>query len=303
MRVRPVLRAEFSHPTIGGVISVGTLAAVLLTARWPFTCSKAVESFERISSSEVRISDFRKIFLPQPGYIAQSVTFTRGGPGNGPLATIRKITCRATWLALITFTHRINSMDLEGLKIEIPAHLPPPVRKHTEAEAKTTVTRLVANGTVLEIASRRGVLPTLRIDFPGLVLGDVGKDKSIMVWAHVQNPNPPGDLRVSGSVGPLVLGKIAQTPVSGVFQLLRADLGAYKVIDGNLTSAGRFDGTLGRAEVSGRAEIPDFEVTSSHHSLGLTTEYRAAVDGVTGDVAIESAQTHFLGTTLVAQGA
>ena len=100
----------------------------------------------------------------------------------------------------------------------------------------------------------------------------------------------------------MLFATIAKTRISGDFHLLHADLGAYRVIKGDLTAAGRFDGTLGRAEVLGRAEIPDFEVRSSHHSLRLTTEYRAFVDGTAGNVAVESAEAHFLGTTLTAHG-
>jgi len=281
------------------------LAGVLLVlaTRWPFTRGATIESLEQVFASEVHIPRFEKTFFPNPGYIAENVTFTRGeAPGVRPIASIRKITCRASWLALITFTHRIKRMDLVGLKIYIPAHVPPPVRKHEEPAIKTTVTDLFANGTMLEFAPRHPGGQTIRFEFPELAIGNVAKDKSIHFRAKVQNPNPPGELRVSGAVGPLKMGRIGETEISGSFRLLHADLGAYKVIAGDLSGGGRFNGTLRQAQIAGNATIPNFEVTSSRHSLGLTAEYRAVVNGTNGDVAVESAQAHFRGTTLNAHG-
>lgn len=306
MRLPARLGAHFLHHLkIGGVILLIALGGALAVAawNWPFTRKATIESLEQVSASEVHISDFRKIFFPHPGYIARAVTFTRGNSEGGrPIVRIEKITCRATWPSLLTFTHRIKRIELEGAQIYIPPRMPPAVRERAGAAIKTTVTDLIANGTALEIAPKGQDGHTIRFDFPELVVSNLARNKPIHFQTKIKNPNPPGELRVSGVVGPLMLGEAGQTQISGSFRLLDADLGSYKVIGGNLSATGRFNGRLGRAEIVGHAEIPNFEVTSSHHSLGLTTEYRAVVNGTDGDVTVESAQAHFLGTSLSARG-
>lgn len=284
------------------VILVGA-ALLILAARWPFTRRATIQSLEQVSASEVQIIGFRETFFPSPGYIAQEVTLSRDHrPGVRPIATIAEINCRTTWPSLITFTHRISRMDLEGVQIYIPAHVPPPVRRHPEPVIKTTVTELSANGTVLEIAPRQPGGQTVRFDFPQLALGNLGRNKAIEVRTLMRNPNPKGDLAVSATVGPLMMGKVAATPIFGSYQFRHADLSSFKNVAGDLSADGRFKGRLGRAEVAGIARIPNFEVTRSRHSLGLSAEYLTTVDGTNGDVVLESAQAHFLGTTLIARG-
>ena len=303
MAVKP--GAQFLHRLkIGSVILLILLVGVLLVlaAKWPFTREATSKSLEQVSFSDIRIADFRMIFLPHPGYVAQQVTFARGRGGTRPIARISKVTCRSTWITLISFTHRIQRMDLEGLQIYIPAQVPPAIHKHAEAKIKTTVTELAANGTVLEIAPRHPGGQTVRFKFPELVTGNLAKNKAITFRADIRNPNPPGEMRLSGTVGPFTLEKVSQMPISGSFRLVHADLSAYKVIAGDLSAEGRFDGKLGHALVAGRAEIPNFAVTKSHHSLELTAEYRATVDGTTGDVTVASTQAHFFNTTLIGRG-
>jgi hypothetical protein len=284
------------------VCLVGVLLVIAL--KWPFTLRSTRESLERISESRVEIAHFRTLIFPHPGYVAQEVNFRRTeAPGGKPIAAIVKMTCRTSWLALLTFTHRIDRMDLEGVKVYIPAQVPAPIRKDSDQKIQTTVTELIANGTVLEIASRHGGNQSLRFDFPRLILNEVARQKPIHVRAEVHLPTPPSNLKVYGTVGPFRKGQIGETKLSGDFHLTDADLSTYQVIEGDLSSEGRFEGALAHVRLAGRARIPNFEVTSSRHPLGLTVEYQTTVNGTNGDVALQSAQAHFMNTTLLAQGA
>ncbi len=301
-----VHHSRFSHGLTGTlIVLLGLLCLVLaiLALRWPFTREATIRSLEQVSASDVKIDRFDKSFFPRPGYIAEGVTFSRDSAVNSrPLASIGKLTCRASWFALLTFTHRIRRMDLEGVHVYIPAHVPPAIRKHPKAAIATTVTDLFANGAVLEIAPRHGGSPTQRFDFPELVLSNLARNKAIRFRAFMLNANLIGQLRTVGTVGPLTLGRIAETQISGDYKLRHNDLSTHRVVAGTLSADGRFSGTLGRAEVSGRANIPDFEVTRSNHSLGMTAEFNAIVDAIKGDVTVRSAEAHFLSTTLIAQG-
>jgi hypothetical protein len=306
MKVREIVNRhpKLRHWRIGVVILLALFGAILciLAARWPFTQRATVRSLEQISLSDVNIGRFEKKFFPHPGYIAQEVTFTRGNAANTPpLASIDKLTCRASWFSLLSFTHRITRMDLEGLRIYIPTHLPPAIRKHPQAPIETTVTDLFANGAVLEIAPRHGGSQTERFDFPELALSSLARKKAVHFRTLTLNAKLIGQLKAIGSVGPLRLGQIAEAPLSGNYQI-RDDLSKHKVVAGILSAEGQFNGTVGRAEVAGRAAISDFEIMSSRHSQGVTAEYRAVVNGVKGDIEIQSAEAHFLRTTLLAHG-
>ncbi|HEX4769896.1 MAG TPA: AsmA-like C-terminal region-containing protein [Bryobacteraceae bacterium] len=270
---------------------------------WPFTSKATIASLERVSASEVEVAHFHKLFFPKPGYIAEDVKFKRPtAPHDRPLATIAKITCLDNWLALLTFTHTIDRMNLEGVQVYIPSHVPPPIHKHPNETIKTTVTELIANGAVLDIAPRQTGGQTLRFEFPQLIVKNVQRNKALRFTSEVNIPTPPGRLNVSGAVGPFRAGQIGETNLSGDFHLHHADLGMYKVIAGIVSADGSFQGALAHVRLSGRAQIPNFEVTSSRHSLGISVEYRTLVNGTNGDVAIQSAQAHFMDTTLFAHG-
>jgi hypothetical protein len=116
------------------------------------------------------------------------------------------------------------------------------------------------------------------------------------------NSHLAGRAEVVGSVGPLRVNDLNGTNLAGVFRLTNLDLRWYKVVAGVVSADGRFQGSLGRTEVMGHATIPDFEVTRSHHSQPLRAEYHLLVNGIRGDVAIESATARFLNSTLVAHG-
>src|SRR3954453_10913460 len=108
------------------IVLLGLLGIVLaiLAVNWPFTQEATIRSLEQVSASVVKIGRYEKVFFPHPGYIASDVTFSRESAANSrPLGSIGKLTCRASWHTLLTFTHRIARMDLERVHVYIPAHV------------------------------------------------------------------------------------------------------------------------------------------------------------------------------------
>ena len=294
----------------GGAISAIVLAALLATAatllafKWPFTSKRVTRSWEHILQSKVQTGHFQKMFFPHPGYIAEDVVITRNSPpGTPPLASVHKVICDTSWSAILSFTHRISQLRLEGVQIAVPPHLPPPVRRGANEAIKTTVTELVADGAVLQLLPRHPGGTPLRFDFSQLTIQELGRNKPIRFRTIMHTPEPPGKIAASGSFGPFARGRVGRHPASGTFQFTGADLSCFHVIAGTLSSSGSFAGTLERLQVRGRTEIPNFEITSSHHSVGLTAEYDAVVNGTSGDIALHSAQAHLLQTTITAHGA
>ena len=278
-------------------------ALVIVAVWWPFTREATRSSLEQVSLSDVKIGRFEEVFFPHPGYIAQNVAFKRDNAANTrPLARVGKITCQGSWWALLTFTHQITRMDLEGVQVYVPTHLPPAIRKHPESKTPPTVRELFAHGAVLEIDPQHPGAHSEHFDFPELALTDLAQNKPIRFRTLMLNRKLVGQLRAVGTVGPLTLRRIPETRISGDYHIWNYDLSMHKVVAGTLSAAGRFSGTLGHAEVAGRTEIPDFSVTRSRHSMGLKAEYKTVVDAIEGNVVIQSAEAHFLRSTLLAHG-
>ncbi len=188
------------------------------------------------------------------------------------------------------------------MHVYIPAHVPPPVREHPPPKIETPVTELVADGAVLEIEPRHPGGKPLRFDFSLLTMNDVAKGKSMNFRAVLHNPEPPGDISARGAFGPLHTGHPGQTPVSGSFVFSHADLSPFHVIAGTLSANGTFTGTLAHIELHGKTDIPNFEVTSSGHALHLAVEYQGVVDGLHGNVALQSANARLLDTVIPSHG-
>ena len=77
---------------------------------------------------------------------------------------------------------------------------------------------------------------------------------------------------------------------------------AYGGIAGMLSAKGEFQGRLGQIETHGTIEIPNFEVTRSHHAVDLKTKFAATVDGTGGDTIIKSVDGTFLHTAVHVEG-
>lgn len=68
------------------------------------------------------------------------------------------------------------------------------------------------------------------------------------------------------------------------------------------SSTGTFNGVLERIEVGGGTDAPDFEVKRSNHTVHLKTQFHAIVNGMDGDVALQSVHAQFERTLVVSQG-
>ncbi|HEY1212256.1 MAG TPA: hypothetical protein VGE93_01365, partial [Bryobacteraceae bacterium] len=128
-------------------------SGIILFFKWPFTEQKLLQTLEHVSSSQVRLKGFQKIYFPQPGYVSDEITFWRKSPnGEVQLGSIKRFEARARWVALLTLTHRLQSIRLNGLRVVIPNPVPPPMDLYPSLKTSTTVTTLIADGAVLQIA-------------------------------------------------------------------------------------------------------------------------------------------------------
>ena len=134
------------------------------------------------------------------------------------------------------------------------------------------------------------------------LLADIRWDKPIKYRLKFRNPDPPGEISVTGNFGPWVHGHPDQTPFSGDYSFDQADLGVYGGIAGILSSKGSFQGKMGHINISGSTDTPDFEVKSAGHKVNLTTRFQGYVDGTHGDTYLDRIEAQFGRTTLIAEG-
>jgi hypothetical protein len=285
---------------MGGVLAVAVLV-VTVAARWPFTRTRVAYALQQASGREVRMGRFHQTFFPYPGFVAENVEIHQAGSENSPLLTAGALTVQDSWANRVTFRRRIDRLDAEKLHIQIFAHHEKLSGAPSANQGKITVRELVANGAVLDIA-RHGGNGTLRFVFPQLALHEVGRESAIRFSTVLSNPNPPGVIKANGTFGPWHSGNGGLTPVSGQYRFENADLGHYHGIAGTLSSDGQFSGTLGRIEVRDKADVPNFEVTSSGHTVALRTEFRAIVNGLNGDTSLNEIRAHFLRTSTIWRG-
>jgi hypothetical protein len=234
-------------------------------------------------------------FFPRPGCTIEHLTLRRG---PGVFADAQKVTLLGSWLSLITFRKQIDLLRLDGLTVRIARHLPsdpeaPP------GDGSTRVAELIADGSVLTFLPRDSGAQPARFTFTQLRLNEVSADSTIRFATQAEIPHPPSTVRASGSVGPYA-GE--RTPLSGSFTLSEGELGAYHKLDGRVDGEGRFQGSLGDLRTEGTAVASGFEVDSSGHPANLKATYRARVNGLSGDVALDAVEAEFFRTQLAIAG-
>jgi hypothetical protein len=70
-----------------------------------------------------------------------------------------------------------------------------------------------------------------------------------------------------------------------------------------LSSRGKFSGTFGHLDAEGQTDVPNFHVSTSTHTVHLTSEFQAIVDAMNGDVFLENVRSRFRRTIIVSKGA
>ncbi|MBV9443159.1 MAG: hypothetical protein JO217_10720, partial [Acidobacteriaceae bacterium] len=281
----------------------GGVVGLIDSVEWPFTKQRTIRSLEEVSGCRVEIGGFREVFFPHPGYDAEEVRFQRGSGGNQvSLGKVGKVATRGSWLAVLSFTHRLMRIDLNGLEVRIPKQVPTPIQRASKGPISTTVSDLFAPGAVLEIAPRGNGTQPQRFDFPQIHLSNLARNKRMRLEVRVMNPHLIGKAEVTGLVGPLRLKHLDTTKLDGRFRITDLNLGSYRQIAGTVSGDGHFTGELGRTDIAGHVTIPDFAVTRSHHRENLAAEYHASVNGLSGDVGIISSSVTLFQTKLIAHG-
>ena len=285
------------------VAAIGVLA-IIAARNWPFTRDAIIQDLQEQSGGGVQIASFRQTYFPHPGCVAEGVTIRRNGDqASPPFITMRRLTVVGSYPGLLA--KRVAQIRAEGMHVVVQhgggSEASGGVMPGISANSKAAIGEIIADGAQVEIDSQTPGQQPLLFLVQKLAIHSVAAGRPLSFRAVLKLPEPPGDLSVTGQFGPGKLGDFGQTPLSGSYTLEHADLGVFNGIAGTLFSTGKFSGVLQHVEVSGKTDVPDFEVTSAKHGVHLSTDFRAVVDGLNGDVALDPVTAHWGRTTIVAK--
>jgi hypothetical protein len=244
-------------------------------------------------SSTIEVDRVRFSLVP-PSVSATGILFRHKGRNDvPPLFRIRQMDIRGG-LTLLQSNPRASSVRLEGLEIVVPRRRGPPEAKPAEpppekvkkpAGANFSASEIVADGTVLQVLSKKPGRDPLRFDLRRLRLRDVSLAGPMRYDSVLANPKPPGLIQSRGEFGPWNGPEPSLTPLHGQYHFSDADLSVFRGIAGILSSDGKFNGVLKRSSRR-RHRRSDFRLDVSETQC-ISTQFHAIVDGTNGDTRLE----------------
>ncbi|MGA7754126.1 MAG: AsmA-like C-terminal region-containing protein [Candidatus Sulfotelmatobacter sp.] len=201
-------------------------------------------------------------------------------------------------------------MHLDTIYVDrLTMNIPPKNNRHEMANLRhrggkigIVVSHLQCTNTNIIINTARPGKPPLEFDVSDLRMKDVGPGQPLQFDATLINPKPVGDVHSTGLFGPLNEESPRDSLLSGHYSFTNADLGTLKGIGGILSSTGQYAGTLGRIEVNGETDTPDFRLAVSGHRVPLHTDFHAIVDGTDGDTYLDPVKARVLNSSFTARG-
>ena len=230
-------------------------------------------------------------------------------PNAPPMLTVDSFEFGTGWRELLRPTTRVVSVKVRGLQVHIPPKeergvaMPDDPKRRGQPRLGIVVDTIECTDAKVVIETSVPGKKPLEFAISRLVLRDVGAMKPFNYEAVLINPKPVGNVRSTGHFGPWQDDNPRDTPLDGSYEFTHADLSSIHGIGGILSSVGRFGGTLGEIAVDGKADVPEFRLDVSDHALALHTEFRAVVDGTTGDTRLEAVKARVGRSELTAAGA
>jgi AsmA-like C-terminal region len=308
-----VKRHAWLVPVVAVMVVLLCIGAAILAFHWPFSSQNVMQSVQEDWPGKINVQRFHRTYFHHPGCVLEGVTLTRGSATSGPpLVSIQRVTIAANYHDLFLRPGYVSAILLEGLKISVPAgeadDRPPVASQQASNTAKASKSssssirlgEVFTRDAVLEIATKSD--GPLKFEIHELTLKSITHDAPMSYDLAMHNPEPPGEIRARGKLGPWDSQHLDSVPLSGSYTFDKADLGVYGGITGTLSAKGQFQGVLGKIETQGTTDIPNFEVTRGHHPVNLKTKFTATVDGTGGDTILRSVDGFFLHTAVHVDG-
>lgn len=303
----PSRRRSWRLPLAAALLLLSPIAVRLLVVHWPFRYRNMEPLLERVFASKVSIQHFRLIYLPNPGFVADGITLRRNTASDLPsVGFARHLRVEGRWMDLLTLQRRLRFVEIDGLHIVIPPvgsrgnkeNFPPGSTGDFSGPA-TVVEDLDFRDAELDI--QRSEITQFAYPIRRLIIRNLRKGQTISYMLDMENATPSGRIQAHGSFGPIVAEHLGATPVGGEFTIAPIHLADLRGIHGDLSANGHFTGTIQDIESTVDATTPDFAVGHGRPTP-VVIKASGAVNGLNGDVLIQSIDAHTGGTTVHAAG-
>jgi len=293
------------------IVVLGVCVRIVIVRAQPILRARVIETLSARFKSRVELADLHV-------WIADGVHVDGGGlkiygatdpnpweEGIQPLLEIGEFRFQTALRSLFRDPMHVDTIFVSGLTVNIPPKNDRQQMTNMRRQGgkmSIAVDYFVCSGTKLFINTSRPGKPPLVFDISDLRMMDIGPSQPLRFEATLVNPKPVGDIRSTGLFGPLNEASPRDSAVSGQYSFTNADLGTLKGIGGTLSSTGQYGGTLGRIEVEGQTDTPDFRIAISGHAVPLHTDFHAIVDGTDGDTYLQPVKAKVLHSSFTASG-
>ena len=295
------IRRRWVFPLAIVILVALCIGGIILAFHWPFSSQKVTQSVQESWPGKISVQGFRRTYFPHPGCVLENVALTRGSDTSGPpLVAIRRVTIQANYHDLLLRPGYISKIILEGLKISVPAEQDTSQQTSRSSKSSTRIGEVFTKDATLEVATKED--GPLKFEIHQLSLKSISDSSPMSYDLAMRNPEPPGEIRSRGKLGPWDSEHLSDIPLSGSYTFDDVNLGVFEGIGGTLAAKGDFQGVLGRIETQGTTDTPKLEVTRSHHPIALKAKFSASVDGTSGDTMVRSVDGAFLKTQVHVEG-
>lgn len=232
-------------------------------------------------------------------------------PGVQALISIREFRFRTGLASLFHSPMHVETVYVKGMELNLPPREDQKQlsdmrdsagKKINKMKMSIFVDKFVCEDTRLVINTYKPGKEPIVFAISHLDMKEIGPGLPLRFEATLVNPKPEGNIQSTGSFGPFREDAPRESAVEGAYSFTNADLGTLPGISGILSSTGKYGGTLGKIEVSGTTDTPDFRLAISGHPVALHTDFHAIVDGTDGDTYLQPVRAHFLHSTFTARG-
>ena len=296
------------HISIVAAGALLAIAVVLISANWPYRHRKIHAMLEDVLTSDVKFTGYHRIYFPRPGFEATGITIRRktAPAGTPPLGHIDSMRVVGTWTDLAMLRQRVEQVDITGFHIIVPpiggneSKLSFPAGSAKDFSGPDTIIEsLIVHKSVLEVLRKDG--KPLSFPIKQVEITNLHKGEAFTFAVDMQNAFPRGRILARGSMGPLREHDFNASPLSGTFAFTGVNLHEVGEISGTLDSRGNFKGALQQMMVEASETTPNFAVKDGKPTR-IDGTLQGSLDGVNGDLNIQSIELKIGPTTIKASG-
>ena len=317
--IRPRKKSRFPRVLRYTLAVIGILVAlawaglaILVIRAEPYLHDRLIEEMNQRFHGQTALGSLHVTVFPELRVAGENLVLRAGqDEAAQPLViNVRHFDLRANPAGLLSRPLRVSTVHVAGLSIVVPpAGKRPQMTSPENSESGNSdsknafvIGKIVSEDAHLEIQTDKPGKAPLTFDIQKLVLNSAGPGEAMPFTAQLTNPKPIGYIATKGSLGPWNTDDPRDTPVSGSYSFMDADLATINGIGGILKSKGQFKGPLSKIEVDGETQTPNFVVATGGHPMPLNTTFRATVDGSTGDTYLHPVQATLENSYLIANG-